>query len=350
MGRYRILHVINWIGDRGSEKTVLNFAKSMDHMDHMFLSKAVLSSEALDSFMEVGTVVMEEQDPHPGSFNYPTLTDDFVSQYGVDLVVIYLPGDELPPYVKNLSCKKVLHVLCAKKCLFDADGFAAATVPSQYASTLNPHLDPQWVYPVVERINPQASKKQVIQKYFPQADPDQDYFLISRVGSIETVKHVEDFLRIATAFRHVENMLFLVAGMGDQNYVNRLFSQYSAPNLVYAGRISEQEKADINASSTVCLYPTEFEAFGFSLAEPMSHGCPVVTYNESACPETVGDGGIVVGFNDLPALAKQLVEVITRPALRAKLGEQARQRWHRNFTQDVYVAKMEEIYEKVLND
>lgn len=349
MGKYRILHVINWIGDRGSEKTVLNAAKTMDQYDHVFLSKQVISMEALDDFMEVGTVIMEEQDTNPGSFEYPTLTDDFVAEHNIDLVVIYLPGDELPSYTESLSCKKVLHVLCAKKCLFESDGFDAVTVPSGYASTLNPHMDPIWVYPVVEKLEPTETRQEVITRYFPDADPE-DSILISRVGSIETVKHVEDSLRIAMSFRHVENLLFLVAGIGDQRYIDQLFNHYKGPRLVYAGRISEQEKANINAASSVCLYPTEFEAFGYSLAEPMSHGCPVVTYNESACPETVGEGGIAVEFNNLPAIAGAMVDLIARPYYREKLGKLAQERWQSCFTHESYAEKVSAIYERVLND
>ena len=94
----KILHVLNWFGDRGSEKTVLNAARSLTDYKHMFMGKVVLSEEAMNDFLSVGTCVMEEKDPHPGSFNYPSLTNEFVREHAIDLVIIYLPGDNLPPH------------------------------------------------------------------------------------------------------------------------------------------------------------------------------------------------------------------------------------------------------------
>ena len=347
MGKQRILHVINWIGDRGSEKTCLNYAKQCTEFEHLFLARAILSEEALVNFSAAGSIYMDEDRGTGDFFEYTMLNDAFVKQHNIDLVIIYLPGDDVPKYVKKLSCKKILHVLCTKKCNLNGTHFDAVTVPSKYAASLNPNLNPEFVYPVVERIEPVDTKERLLKRYFPEAQ--EGTMIVSRIGSIETCKHPEDFLKVAEMLQHVKNIVFLIAGIGNPGYTNNLFSKYNLPNVVFAGRVSEKEKANINAASVACLYPTEFEAFGYSLAEPMSHDVPVITYNESACPETIGDGGKAVEFNNLTQLSQALVNIVTRPTHRKKLGEKARQRWAENFAPDSSSKKMAEIYKRVLN-
>ena len=344
-----IMHVINWCGLRGSEKTCLNFARHAPQYNHLFVVRSVNSDEALNEFMAVGDVVIQENRGSGGYFDYVDINGEFINKHSVDLAVVYLPGDELPPYVKELPCPVVLHVLCSKQCLFDKTHLDAVTVPSQYAITLNEHLDPEYAYPTVEKMDPVMTKTEVLKKYFGE-DAEESAFLISRIGSIESVKHVEDFLQIAYSFSHVENCYFLVAGMGEEGYIAELSKYWkSSPNIVYAGTVTEQEKSDINAASDVCLYPTEFEAFGYSMAEPMSHGTPVVSYNESACPETIGKGGTLVEFNEMEKLAVALVDLLVRPLQRKKLAEAAYLRWEENFSPGKYTETIVPIYERLLN-
>lgn len=343
----KVLHVITWIGDRGSEKTCLNSAKSMPDFEHIFLAKFVNSREALSNFSAVGTVIIEDS-MDGGMFNYPIVTNEFIAEHGIDLMVVYLPGDGLPPYITKVDCPKILHVLCTKLCNFNRDYFAEVTVPSKHAISVNPHLQPIYCYPMVERLEANSTKLDIIKTYFPKIDPT-DNILISRIGSIETVKHVEDFLAVAKYFSHVDNMLFLFAGVGDNKYINALMNHYGSDKVVYAGVITEQEKANINSATDICLYPTEFEAFGYSMAEPMSHSTPVITYNETASPETVGDGGLVVEFNNLNKLAEAVASLVTRPYLAHVLGKQAYTRWADNFSPEAYGSKTREIYERILN-
>jgi len=348
MKKKRVLHVINWIGQRGSERTCLNSAKYMGEYEHVFLAKELLSDEALAEFKSVGEVILQ---PHLSGdfFNYENVTDEYLTELGIDLLTVYLPGDDCPEYLKSITKKKVMCVLCAKKCNFGKSHVDAVYVLSEYASTLNPQLNPEWAYPTVERAAPTKTKKEVLLEYFPDAAPE-NAMIISRIGSIETVKHVEDFLRIAGAMKHEENLYFLYAGIGDQRYINQLTSHFNLPNTAYAGVVTEQEKNNVNAHSDLCLYPTEFESFGLSLAEPMAHGVPVITYNESACVETVGAGGVIVEFNDLSAMRLALVDLITRPLERARLGKIAQERWVREFSPGRHSKIVSEIYGRVLNE
>jgi glycosyltransferase involved in cell wall biosynthesis len=64
----------------------------------------------------------------------------------------------------------------------------------------------------------------------------------------------------------------------------------------------------------VFLYPTSRETYCITAAEAMAMGLLVITYRESAMPETVGDAGILVEPGDFKALATAVVDFLQNPA------------------------------------
>ncbi|MDW8352887.1 MAG: glycosyltransferase, partial [Anaerolineae bacterium] len=78
----------------------------------------------------------------------------------------------------------------------------------------------------------------------------------------------------------------------------------------------------------VYVQASAHEGFGVSLAEGMACGCVPVVADRYALPETVGEAGIIVPFNDPPALARGIAEALSRP----ELGEVARRRVLNHFT------------------
>ena len=53
----------------------------------------------------------------------------------------------------------------------------------------------------------------------------------------------------------------------------------------------------------------------------MACGCPVVSSNRAACPEVVGDAGLVVNPDDVMAIAAAIARVLDHEAVRADLQE-----------------------------
>ncbi|MCH7632600.1 MAG: glycosyltransferase family 4 protein, partial [Planctomycetes bacterium] len=80
------------------------------------------------------------------------------------------------------------------------------------------------------------------------------------------------------------------------------------------------------ASAEVAVSPSIFEGFGFPAAEAMACGLPVVAARGGALPEVVGDTGILVPPRDSRALAQALDRLLGDAALRARLGQAARNR------------------------
>ncbi len=78
------------------------------------------------------------------------------------------------------------------------------------------------------------------------------------------------------------------------------------------------------ASALVCT--SRHEGFGLALVEAMATATPVVAFANSALPEVVGDGGVLVADGDCPALAARLAEWLSDPSRRAEASSAARRR------------------------
>jgi glycosyltransferase involved in cell wall biosynthesis len=78
------------------------------------------------------------------------------------------------------------------------------------------------------------------------------------------------------------------------------------------------------AADVVTLASQEEEGWGVFLLEGMLSGQPVVCTPLGAMPELVGDRGIVLKENTVPALAQALEQLLSSPDLRERLGRSGR--------------------------
>ena len=120
--------------------------------------------------------------------------------------------------------------------------------------------------------------------------------------------------------------------------------------VVFTGYVSESEKAAHFNLADVFLFPSAMEGFGFTVAEAMSSGVPVVASDRGSIPELVADGES--GFACDPAAPGRFVErlllLLGDPALREKLGAVGRERADRLFRWEPCVAATRRVYEDTL--
>lgn len=90
----------------------------------------------------------------------------------------------------------------------------------------------------------------------------------------------------------------------------------------YFGRVSEEEKRRLLASSAIYIAPnTGGESFGIVLAEALAAGCAVVASDLDAFREVVGDNGVLFPVGDSKALAGEIVALLDDPDRRETLGK-----------------------------
>jgi glycosyltransferase involved in cell wall biosynthesis len=95
----------------------------------------------------------------------------------------------------------------------------------------------------------------------------------------------------------------------------------------FLGRIPYGRFVTLLQLSMVHVYLTYPFVLSWSLLEAMSAGCAIVASDTAPVREAVVDGrtGLLVDFFDGAALVRQVVELLERPALRAQLGQAARE-------------------------
>jgi glycosyltransferase involved in cell wall biosynthesis len=94
--------------------------------------------------------------------------------------------------------------------------------------------------------------------------------------------------------------------------------------------------------------PNWKEQFGRILIEAMACGLPVVGANSGEIPRVLGDAGLVVPEDDVPALAAALLTLAEQPELRAALAARGRQRVLEHYTQERVAERLAEVYAGVL--
>jgi len=97
-----------------------------------------------------------------------------------------------------------------------------------------------------------------------------------------------------------------------------------APRVTLAGAVPDQRLAELYASSDLFVLPSRHEGFGMAYAEAIAHGLPVIGTTAGAIPETVGQAGVLVPPDNVPALAAALRRLIESREEREKLAAAAR--------------------------
>jgi len=104
----------------------------------------------------------------------------------------------------------------------------------------------------------------------------------------------------------------------------------------------------LRAADFFCL-PSLSEGLGTSILEAMAAGLPVVATRTGGVPEIVEEGrtGILVPPSDPAALAEAMVDLASRPALRASMGALGRERAER-FSVDQTADMTYQVYRSAL--
>jgi glycosyltransferase involved in cell wall biosynthesis len=93
-------------------------------------------------------------------------------------------------------------------------------------------------------------------------------------------------------------------------------------------------RADLSAlygGALALALPSRFEGFGFPVLEAMRCGTPVLASTAGALPEIVGEAGLLVNPDDLPAWTEALGRLAQDASLRQRLSQRG-QTWSRRFS------------------
>lgn len=92
------------------------------------------------------------------------------------------------------------------------------------------------------------------------------------------------------------------------------------PDIIVTGYVSDQELADLFASSSVFVYPSLYEGFGQPLLTAFHFKTPVVSGKNSSIPEVVGDAGILVDVTSELEIAQGIKDALLESKSLVKKG------------------------------
>ena len=117
------------------------------------------------------------------------------------------------------------------------------------------------------------------------------------MSSLWPYKNCDGLLRAWAAARPElgDRQLAIVGAGRDEKYAASLRSLAAelgiAQDVVFVGGVPLEETVHFYRAADVFVYPSLNETFGLPILEAMACGCPVVTSDTSAMPETAGRSG-----------------------------------------------------------
>jgi glycosyltransferase involved in cell wall biosynthesis len=170
------------------------------------------------------------------------------------------------------------------------------------------------------------------------------------VSSLWPYKNCEGLLRaFAAAKSELGDRQLAVVGPGrDVAYVAELKALAEqlgiADDVVWVGGVPLEETVQFYRAADVFVYPSFNETFGLPILEAMATGCPVVTSDTSAMPETAGGCALLADPHDPESIADALVKACGPEGerLRASGLERAAE-----FTWDATAERTLDVYREV---
>jgi glycosyltransferase involved in cell wall biosynthesis len=136
------------------------------------------------------------------------------------------------------------------------------------------------------------------------------------VSSLWPYKNCEGLLRAwALARGELEGRQLAVVGAPRyEAYTDSLRSLAAdlgiTSDVVFVGGVPLEETVNFYRAADLFVYPSLNETFGLPILEAMACGCPVVTSDISAMPETAGGAAILADPKEPAAIAKAIVEAV----------------------------------------
>lgn len=135
------------------------------------------------------------------------------------------------------------------------------------------------------------------------------------IGSLNPRKNIENTLRAFDLFKkkNKSNHKFVI--VGEKLWSNKsIESCYNSleykKDILFTGRLFNEDLGRLLASATALLYISYFEGFGIPIVEAMQCGTPVITSTKTSLPEVAGDAAILCNPNDINDISVQMKNIL----------------------------------------
>lgn len=170
---------------------------------------------------------------------------------------------------------------------------------------------------------------------------------IGMAGRLDAIKGLNFLIKAIPEVRKRVDEKFHIYIIGDgpeEEALRNLARELGVEELICFEGYQDNVPAWLKAWDIFCL-PSLQENHSIALLEAMRAGKAIVCTSVGGNPETVEDGkeALVVPARNSEAIADALVKLIESESLRKKMGHDARERFLRNFTEDIMKKKLCEV-------
>ena len=143
------------------------------------------------------------------------------------------------------------------------------------------------------------------------------------VGTLERRKNLTTLVRAFAQARRMASLEHTLVLVGQRGWlyedVFRTVEELGLRDRVlFLGYVPDEDMATLYSHADLFAYLSLYEGFGLPPLEAMACGAPVLVSNVSSLPEVVGDAGVLVNPRDVPAIASELVRILSRSAICAR--------------------------------
>lgn len=153
-----------------------------------------------------------------------------------------------------------------------------------------------------------------------------NFFLF--VGTLHPRKNLINLFKAFDKFKKESDSGYKLLVVGKKMWwTNEIENTYNNLNhkndIIFVGRVPENDLYKIIASAYALTYVPVFEGFGIPLAEAMNCGVPVITSNVTSMPEVVEEAGILVNPNSVDDICSAMKRISADNKLRQELSEKS---------------------------
>jgi glycosyltransferase involved in cell wall biosynthesis len=181
---------------------------------------------------------------------------------------------------------------------------------------------------------------------------------VSRLEACERYKGYDRIIELLPELsKELPDIRYVIIGDGtDRMRIMNLAKESNvADKLILPGRVGDYEVINYYNLCDVFVMPSEFyieenrvagEGLGIVYLEAAACGRPVIGGKGGGCSEAIEDGvtGFLVDPNDKKGLYETIVKLLRDKELAKKMGAAGRKRVEENFSYEVFLKKVKEIF------
>ena len=169
--------------------------------------------------------------------------------------------------------------------------------------------------------------KEIIQKY---SDEFVNLLVVGRISPNKKVDYAIKCFYYYNKYINSRSRLLLVGSYQGMdlyyNYLNNLVLKLGLKNVYFTGHVTLDELVSYYKTGDIFLTMSKHEGFCVPLLEGMHFGVPILAYNSTAIPETLGGTGVLINKKNYLEIAELINLLVEDKVLRDRIVKKQSER------------------------